>query len=49
MDKLNSIPEAMFAVDALDVAKEKAQGAVYKDGSTRVQTVNQNIIKITII
>ena len=41
MDKLESSPEAMYAVDALDVTKEKAQGAVYTDGSTRVQTVNE--------
>ena len=41
MDKLKSSPEAMYAVDALDVTKEQAQGAVYTDGSTRVQTVNE--------
>ena len=40
MDRLNNSPEAMYAVDALDITKEKAVGAVYFDGSTRVQTVN---------
>lgn len=40
MDRLENSPEAMYAVDALDNTKEKAEGAVFSDGSTRVQTVN---------
>jgi carbamoyltransferase len=42
MDKLEESPYMMYAVEALDIAKQKVSSIVHVDNTCRVQTVKEN-------